>query len=86
LIINLINCTIYKPIATIWINLAHYFGKITSAIILSVLFFVMVVPVGIFRRLIGLDSLALNQWKKDNSSVFKVREHTYEPQDLDNPY
>ncbi len=32
------------------------------------------------------DTLSLNEWKKNNLSVFKVREHSYEPKDIDDPY
>jgi hypothetical protein len=86
LFLNLLACTIFKPIAKIWIAFSHLLGRATSAIILSILFVCMVVPVGVFRRLAGLDSLSLNQWKKDDSSVFKRRDHSFEPADLDKPY
>jgi hypothetical protein len=86
LIVNIVKCTLYKPIAAIWINISHIIGSIISLVIMSILFLRLVVPVGVFRRLIGIDSLSLNQWKKNNLSVFKIREHTFEPVDLNNPY
>ena len=86
LVVNLMKCTLYKPIAAIWINISHIIGSIISLAIMSILFLSLVVPVGVFRRLIGLDSLSLNQRKKNNSSVFKIREHAFEPTDLNNPY
>jgi len=86
LVVNLIKCNLYKPIAAMWINISHILGSITSLLIMSILFLAMVIPVGVIRRLIGFDSLSLKQWKKNDSSVFKIRDHTFEPVDLDNPY
>jgi hypothetical protein len=86
LIINLVFCNIYKPIASVWLRIAHLIGTITSKIILSSVFVLILIPVGIVRQIIGIDSLMLKQWKKGNSSVFKIREHLYEPSDVDKPY
>ena len=41
---------------------------------------------GAARRLAGADSLQLKKWKKDGSSVFKVRDGVIKPEDLANPY
>jgi hypothetical protein len=86
LFFNLLICNIYKPITILLLNISHILGKLTSPIILFLLYIILILPVGMFRQLMKLDSLSLTQWKKDDLSVFKVREHSYEPKDLNDPY
>jgi hypothetical protein len=86
LLVNLTIFNIYKPIAKIWLSLAHALGRLTSLIILSIIYIILIIPVGIFRRLMKFDSLSLKQWKLNELSVLKVREHSYEAKDLDDPY
>ena len=86
LIVNIVACTVFNPAAKVWFGMSHILGNVVSKIILSIIFIVMVVPVGMIRRLLRKDSLYLNRWKKNDQSVFKVREHIFEPADLDHPY
>jgi hypothetical protein len=86
LIVDLVACILFKPAAKLWFGMSHILGNVVSKIVLSIIFIVMVIPVGMIRRLLGKDSLYLNRWKKNDGSVFKVREHIFEPADLDNPY
>jgi hypothetical protein len=86
LIINMIVPQIYKPIAKIWFGLSNVLGAVMSRILLTIIFFVLVTPIGVFRRMMGIDSLQLKKWKKDQTSVFKVRDHTCAPNDIDKPY
>ena len=74
------------PAAKLWFGLSHLLGTIMSKVLLSVLFFTLVTPMGVVRRLIGRDSLQLRKWKQDRSSVFKVREHTFTHNDIQHPY
>lgn len=75
-----------QPAAKLWFGLSHLIGTIMSKILLSVLFFLLVTPMGIIRRLAGHDSLQLRKWKQNRSSVFKVREHTFTENDIKHPY
>jgi|WetSurMetagenome_2_1015567.scaffolds.fasta_scaffold04240_8 hypothetical protein len=86
LVFNLIACNIFKPFAKVLLSLSYLLSKLTSPIILFLTYIILILPVGIFRQLMNLDSLSLNQWKKDDLSVLKVREHSYEPKDLNDPY
>ena len=76
----------FRPLAFFWFGLSHFMGNIVSKVILSILFFLVVTPIGLIRRLAGADSLQLKKWKKDGSSVFKVRDGVIKPEDLANPY
>jgi len=76
----------FRPLAGLWFGLSHLMGAIVSKVILTLLFFFLVTPVGLVRRWAGADSLQLKKWKKDRSSVFVVRQGNIQPQDLQNPY
>ena len=86
LLMNMILPNFFKPIAKFWFGFSIILGTIMSKVILSVLFFGMVLPVGLFRRIIGKDSLQLKKWKKGSESVFRVRIHEYVPNDIRHPY
>ena len=75
-----------RPLAVAWFGLSHVLGKVMSTILLSVVFFLVLLPVAWVRRLIGKDSLRLRQWRKSDGSCFVVREHAYTADDLTHPY
>jgi hypothetical protein len=86
LIANMVSPGIYKPVAVVWFWFSGVLGKAMSELILTAIYFALVVPVGCIRRLLGYDPLQLKSWKKDGSSVFKVRDHTFEREDIEHPY
>jgi len=86
LILTMVWPPIFRPLAGLWFGLSHVLGTVVSKVILSVLFFVIVTPIGWLRRRLGADPLQLKRWKKDRDSVFVVRGEPIAPQDLDKPY
>jgi hypothetical protein len=76
----------FKPLAGLWFGLSHLLGSVVSRVILTVLFFLVVTPIGLIRRLIGADALQLKKWKQGRDSVFVVREGPVQGKDLLNPY
>ncbi len=86
LLIDVIYPAIYRVFASAWFNLSRILGNLVSKLILSLVFVIMVIPLGVLRRFLGFDSLNLKKWKKDSTSVFRVRDHAYGPEDLDRPY
>lgn len=77
---------VMKPPARLWFGLSGLLGAVASRILLTVLFFVLVTPVGLVRRAMGRDPLRLRQWKDGGGSVFVARDHTYTPQDVEQPF
>ena len=53
-------------------------------LLLGIVFFLVITPVGRIRRLCGIDSLRLRQFKKGRRSVLTDRNHVYTPDDLKN--
>ena len=86
LLINMICPKIYKPVAKIWLGLSHLLGTIISRVLLSIIFFGLVMPVGLVRRFLGKDSLQIKKWKKGRKSVFKARDHEFTSEDIAHPY
>lgn len=86
LIIDMIIPNIYKPLAKIWFGISNILGTIMSKLLLTIMFFCLVTPVGIIRRINGADSLQLKSWKKDASSVFAIRDHIFRSEDIEKPY
>lgn len=86
LLISLILPVIFKPLAFLWFGLAYILSLITSNILLSILFFFLVTSVGLFRRLLGKDSLKLKEFKKSADSVLVERDHTFRASDIKNPF
>lgn len=86
LLINMIYPMFYYPFAIFWFGFANMLGTIVSKILLSVVFFIIVLPIALLRRLLGKDSLLLKKFKKSNESVMKTRNQTFVAADLEKPF
>lgn len=86
LLINMLRPQVYKPLAKWWFALSNLLSRIVPRILLGVLFYVMVTPVGLFRRVLGRDPLQLRKWKKGRESVLRERNHTLSAKDIINPF
>ena len=86
LLINMVCPQVYKPLATWWFALSNLLSLIVPRILLGILFYCMVTPVGLMRRLLGKDPLRLKQWKKGRASVLRERNHTLSSKDIINPF
>lgn len=76
----------FKPFAWVWWNFSLLVGAVVSRLLLGAVFFVVITPIAIARRLLGSDPLKLRQWKAGPQGVFHVREHTFSASDLENPF
>lgn len=86
LLVNMIRPGAFRPVAGIWLGFSHLLGSVMSRVILGVIFLALVFPVGLIRRAMGKDSLRLKMWKKDESSVFRTRDHEFTSEDIQHPY
>jgi len=77
---------VFYPFGILWFGLAHFLGNVVSRILLTIIYIVLVVPVGLVRQVAGKDPLQLRRFKKDNESIFQVRNHQYVSKDLETPY
>jgi len=86
LVVNMIFPAFYRPVAKIWLGLSTALGTVMSKLLLCLMFFIILTPIGLLRKLLGSDSLNLKIWNKGNDSVFKIRDHTFTADEIEKPY
>ena len=59
LILGLLKSKILTPLNTLWFKFGIFLGKIVSPIIMGLIFFLVVTPIGILMRILGKDLLNL---------------------------
>jgi hypothetical protein len=62
-----------------WMKLAHVMGYVMSKVMLTLVYVLVVVPMGIFSR-----KKITMQLKSSTNSYFKERNYTYKKEDLEN--
>ena len=77
---------LFAPFAVLWFGLSRVMGAVVSRIVLTVVYMLLVVPVGLARRLAGADAMQLKRWKKGDGSVLTERHHLYTKEDVEHPY
>ena len=59
LFLGLLNSKILTPLNKLWFKFGIFLGKIISPLIMGVIFFFVVTPIGLIMRLLGRDLLNL---------------------------
>ena len=85
-VVNMTVPKVYRPVAVLWLGLSDLLGSVVSRILLSIVFFAVVTPIGLFRRLMGRDSLKLRAFKASKESAMVERNHTFVGRDIETPY
>ena len=85
-VVNMIVPRVFAPVAVVWFGLSRVLGTVMSKVLLSVLFFGLVTPIGVLRRLFGKDSLKLRDFKASQESAMLVRNHLFVGHDIEKPY
>jgi len=86
----LICCTIPFPgltgyIHKLWMGIAKVLGVISSHIILFILFYLILTPIALVKRL-STHKNSMTKFDKSKSSSFLIRNHKFEATDLLNPW
>ena len=71
LFITLIKPNLFTPLNKSWIKLGVLIGKMISPLIMGLIFFFIVTPIGLLIRLLKIDSMHL---KKNNNSYWINRQ------------
>jgi cellulose synthase/poly-beta-1,6-N-acetylglucosamine synthase-like glycosyltransferase len=86
LIITILFPKILYPFAFVWLKIINIFELIVPKIFFSLIFFLLVAPVGwIMRKVFNNDLLQLSAWKKSASAFFE-RNHRFVKKDFETPY
>jgi len=75
LILGVLNSSLLTPLNKVWMKFGLFLGSIVSPIIMGIVFFGVVTPIGLLMRIFGKDILKLKKnkvetyWEhKDNSN------------------
>ena len=71
LILGLLNSKILAPLNKIWFKFGILLGKIVSPLIMGIIFFLVVTPIGFIMRLLGKDVLNLKYDKNKSYWIEK---------------
>jgi hypothetical protein len=85
-IVNMVVPQVFRLVAIVWLGSSDLLGTIVSKVILLVVFFCVVTPIAVFRRLLGKDPLKLRAFKTGEESVMLKRDHLFVASDLERPY
>ena len=86
LVVDMTVPRLYRPVAVLWLGLSHLLGTVVSKILLTLVFFGVVTPIGVARKLLGFDSLKLRDFKSGENSVMVIRNHIFTGKDIEKPY
>ena len=81
--ISLLSNSIASFFDMVWKKITHILGLISSTVILSVIFYVIIFPWGMILKLINRNPLLLNN---NNKTTFNNRNKLFTNNDLQNPY
>tara|TARA_Y100000996_G_C22328659_1_gene563489 strand:- start:272 stop:655 length:384 start_codon:yes stop_codon:yes gene_type:complete len=59
LVLGLINSKILNPLNKLWFKFGLFLGKIISPLVMGIIFFLVVTPIGLIMRLLNKDLLNL---------------------------
>jgi hypothetical protein len=76
----------FKVPARLWFGLSEIMGAVTSKLVLSLIFLLLLTPLATARKMTGADLMRSKQWKKGAESVLVTRDHTFLGKDLEKPY
>lgn len=76
----------FYPLAILWFAFSAVLGTIMSQIILTLVYFIIVFPIAMIRKMAKKDNLKLNQFRKGKESVMVIRDHVFNRSDIEKPY
>jgi len=77
LFLGILNSKILTPLNLAWIKLGEILGRFIAPVVMAVIYFLIVTPIGLFMRIIGKD--LLNIKFSQNSSYWIKREKNLGP-------
>ncbi|MDQ7836832.1 MAG: SxtJ family membrane protein [Humidesulfovibrio sp.] len=86
LVVNMTAPRLFAPASKLWFGLSAVLGAVMSRVILTLVFFLVLTPVGLLRRAMGKDTLKLAAFKRGAGSVFVTRGERFTAADLKAPF
>ena len=79
LTLGIFNSKILNPLNKLWFKIGIFLGKIVSPLIMGIIFFLVVTPIGLLMRLLGKDLINLkynnnkSYWIEKNGPKSKMK-------------
>ena len=73
LILGLMNSKLLAPLNILWFKFGELLGSIVAPIVMGIVFFVVITPIGLFMKMIGKDLLN-DKYNNKNKSYWINRE------------
>ena len=70
LVLGLLNSKLLSPLNLLWVKFGELLGRVVTPIVMALIYFAIVTPIGLFMRLIGKDLLNI-KFSKDKSYWIK---------------
>ena len=72
LVLGLLNSKVLNPLNKLWFKFGIFLGKIISPLVMGIIFFLVVTPIGVLMRLLNKDLLNL---KFNNNSSYWIKKN-----------
>ena len=72
-----------RGIARAWLKLSEALGFVTSKILLTLVYYLLLFPLALLSGIFNADRLSL---RRGGPALFQARNHPYEKKDLENPW
>ena len=72
-ILGILNSKLLTPLQRMWFKFGIFLGAIVSPIVMGMIYFLVVTPIGIFMRFLGKDLLKTSKVK--NVSTYWIKRH-----------
>ncbi|MDR1919858.1 MAG: hypothetical protein LBQ65_09470 [Tannerellaceae bacterium] len=86
LLITALFPAVFTPLSYLWYAFARLAERLFSAILLALVFYGLITPIGLVHRVFAKDSLHIRHFKKSRESVFVIKDKRYEAEDLEYQY
>ncbi len=79
LVLGLLNSKILNPLNLAWIKFGEILGRIIAPIVMGIVYFLIITPIGLFMRIIGKDLLGIkfsenkSYWIKREKSIGSMK-------------
>ena len=70
LVLGLLNSKLLNPLNVVWVKFGELLGRIIAPIVMAIIYFIIITPIGLFMRLIRKDLLNL-KFSKANTYWIK---------------
>jgi len=81
-LLGALNSRIAAKVAWCWNLLTKSISTIVSPLVLSIIFFLLLTPIAWLYQIFSKNTFA----KRKGKSFYQFREHTFRPEDLENPW